>query len=292
MKLVRFGEPGEERPGVWIEESGKAMILDVRASAFDIEDYSGHFFSFYGLERLEALLRERGRKLIHAKGVRIGPPIARPGKIVCLGANYAEHAKEFGAQVPTSPILFSKATTAIVGPHDPVVLPFRCGVVDGECELAVVIGRPASKVSAVDALEYVAGYTILNDITDRDAQKSGIQWFRGKSGDTFCPLGPWLVSRDEIANPQDLNLKLTLNGRVLQDDSSANMIFKIPDIIAFISASITLMPGDVIATGTPSGIGSRRNPPVVCQPGDTMEAVIEGLGRQCNKIILAGAKNK
>lgn len=288
MKLVRFGEFGEERPGILLEEAGKEMILDVRAAVFDIEDYNEHFFSHYGLKRLETLLKERNRKLIPAKGIRIGAPIARPSKIVCLGKNYAEHAREFDAKVPSKPILFSKATTAIIGPNDPIVLPPHCGIVDGEIELAVVIGKQASKVSESNALEYVAGYTILNDITDRDAQKSSIQWFRGKSADTFCPLGPWLVTRAEIADPHGLKLQLIHNGNVLQNDSTANMIFKIPYIIAFISASITLLPGDVIATGTPAGIGSRRNPPVVCRPGDKMEAVIEGLGRQSNKIVAAG----
>jgi len=287
MKLVRFGGFGEERPGILFAESGQEKILDVRASVFDIEDYNEHFFSHYGLNRLENLLKERNRKLIPAGGIRIGAPIARPSKIICLGKNYAEHAREFDSEVPSTPILFSKATTAIVGPNDPVVLPPHCGIVDGEVELAVVIGKQAIKVSESNALEYVAGYTILNDITDRDAQKSGIQWFRGKSADTFCPLGPWLVTRDEIHDPHCLKLKLIHNGNVLQNDSTANMIFKIPYIIAFISASITLLPGDIIATGTPAGIGSRRNPPVVCRPGDIMESVIEGLGRQGNKIAVA-----
>jgi len=287
MKLVRFGEFGEERPGIWMEEAGQAMILDVRASAFDIEDYNEHFFSHYGLKRLENLLKECHRKIIPAEGIRVGAPVARPSKIICLGANYAEHAKEFDAKVPATPILFSKAATAIVGPNDQVVLPSRCGMVDGEVELAVVIGKQARKVSEADALEYVAGYTILNDITDRDAQKSGGQWFRGKSADTFCPLGPWLATRDEIADPHGLKLRLIHNGKVLQNDSTAHMIFKIPHIIAFISAAITLLPGDIIATGTPAGIGSRHNPPVICRPGDKMEAEIEGLGRQANKIVPA-----
>lgn len=288
MKLVRFGEFAEERPGILLEEAGQEMILDVRAAVFDIEDYNEHFFSHYGLKRLETLLKERNRKLIPADGLRLGAPVARPSKIICLGKNYAEHAREFDAKVPSTPILFSKATTAIVGPNDPVVLPPHCGIVDGEVELAVVIGKRASKVSASNALEYVAGWTILNDITDRDAQKSSTQWFRGKSGDTFCPLGPWLATKDEIADPHGLKLKFIHNGNVLQNDSTENMIFKIPQIIAFISASITLLPGDVIATGTPAGIGSLRNPPVVFRPGDEIELTIEGLGRQSNKIVAAG----
>jgi len=297
MKLVRFGKFGEERPGVLIEESGRAMILDVRAVAFDIEDYNEHFFSHYGLKRLENLLKERNRKMIPAEGLRLGAPIARPGKIICLGKNYAEHAKEFDAKVPSSPILFSKATTAMVGPNDSVVLPPQgrttrlqryaqhCGQVDGEVELAVVIGKQAQKVSEENAFDYVAGYTILDDITDREAQRADQQWFRGKSADSFCPLGPWLVTKDEIADPHDLKLKFVHNGVVLQDDSTANMIFKIPCLISFISATITLLPGDVISTGTPAGIGSLRNRPVVFRPGDKIELTVEGLGRQENRIV-------
>jgi len=288
MKLVRFGKFGEERPGVLIEEAGKAMILDVRDMAFDIEDYNEHFFSHYGLKRLENLLKERSRKMIPAEGLRFGAPIARPGKIICLGKNYAGHAKEFDSKVPSSPILFSKAATAIIGPTDPVVLPPSGQIIDGEVELAVVIGKQARKVGEGNAFDYVAGWTILNDITDREAQRTGQQWFRGKSADTFCPLGPWLATRDEIRDPHNLKLRFVQNGAVLQDDSTANMIFKIHFLIAFISATITLLPGDVISTGTPAGIGSLRNPPVLFRPGDRIEVEIEGLGRQSNKIIAAG----
>lgn len=294
---MRFGEPGAERPGVWLEEAGKAMILDVRAAAFDIEDYNEHFFSHYGLKRLENLLKERNRKLIPAKGIRLGPPVARPSKIICLGKNYAAHAEEFGSKVPATPILFSKATTSIVGPNDKIVLPPHLGQarlsavadgqVDGEVELAVVIGAAARRVSADKALDYVAGYMILNDVTDREAQRLGQQWFRGKSPDTFCPIGPWLVTKDEIGNPDNLRMKFLQNGNVLQDESTAKMVFKIPYLIAFISASITLLPGDVIATGTPAGIGSAHKPPVVFGPGDKIELTVEGLGRQANEIIAA-----
>lgn len=285
MKLVRFGEQGDERPGVLIEEDGGSMILDVRAAAFDIEDYNEHFFSHYGIERLENLLKESRRKLVPAEGVRLGPPVARPGKIICLGKNYAEHAREFDSELPASPILFSKATTAFIGPNDSVALPSGCDLVDGEVELAVVIGRCARKVSESRAMEYVAGYMILDDVTDRQAQRSAKQWFRGKSADTFCPAGPWLATRDEIKDPHKLEMRFTHNGVVMQNDSAANMVFKIPFIISFISATITLLPGDVIATGTPAGIGSLRNPPAVFRPGDKIELEIDGLGRQANKII-------
>lgn len=299
MKLVRFGKFGEERPGVLIEEAGRAMLLDVQAVAFDIEDYNEHFFSHYGLKRLDNLLKERNRKMIPAEGMRFGAPIARPAKIICLGKNYIAHAREFDAKVPSSPILFSKAATAMIGPNDSVVLPPQCaqispkashcgGQVDGEVELAVVIGKQARKVSEENAFDYVAGYTILNDITDREAQRADQQWFRGKGADTFCPVGPWLVTKDEISDPHNLRLKFVQNGVVLQDDSTANMIFKIPFLISFISATMTLLPGDVISTGTPAGIGSLRNPPVVFHPGDKIELEIQGLGRQSNKVIAVG----
>jgi len=273
-----------EKPGVWLEGPDGGRILDVRASAFDIEDYNEHFFSHYGLERLENLLRENKRKILPAAGVRLGPPLARPSKIICLGKNYAAHAREFDATIPSSPILFTKATTAMVGPNDDIVLPDSAREVDGEVELAIVIGKKASRVAEAKAMEHVAGYTILNDVTDRRAQREGKQWFRGKSVDTFCPMGPWLVTRDEIKGPQSLKMKFVQNGQVLQEDNTANMIFKIPFIISFISASITLLPGDVIATGTPAGIGSLRNPPVLFRPGDRLDLEIEGLGAQKNKI--------
>ena len=285
MKLVRFGEFEEERPGVFLEEAGKEMILDVRASAFDIEDYNEHFFSHYGLKRLEALLKEHKRKLIPAKGLRLGAPIARPSKIICLGKNYAAHAKEFDAQIPESPILFSKASTALIGPADPIILPEGVTQVDGEVELAVVIGKTARRVAECDALDYVAGYTVLDDVTDRAAQRSAGQWFHGKSPDTFCPLGPVLVTRDEIPDPHRLRLTSSINGRIFQDGNTADLIFNIPFLIAFISATITLLPGDVLATGTPAGIGSARKPPVYLKIGDRIQCVVENIGRQDNPVI-------
>ncbi len=287
MKLIRFGEPGSERPGVWLEagEAGSApMLLDVRAMAFDIEDYNAHFFSHFGPDRVAALLREPGRKLVPAAGQRLGPPVARPGKIVCLGKNYAAHAREFDSKVPDTPILFSKASTALCGPADPVVLPPGAVSVDGEVELAVVIGRAARRVPEREALACVAGYSILNDVTDRDAQRASGQWFRGKSPDSFCPLGPWLVTPDEIADPHRLRLTASVNDAPLQDGTTADLIFKIPYLIAFISAAITLEPGDILATGTPAGIGSARRPPVFLKPGDRVACAIDRLGRQENRV--------
>ena len=301
MKLIRFGTPGEERPGVWLESAepeAKPMLLDIRAMAFDIEDYNEHFFAHFGLERVANLLREPGRqplrersewrgKLVPAEDVRLGPPVARPGKIICLGKNYAAHAREFDAKIPESPILFSKAPTALIGPADPIILPEGVTRVDGEVELAVVIGKTARRVAESDALNYVAGYSVLNDVTDREAQRVAGQWFRGKSPDTFCPLGPFLVTRDEISDPHRLQLTSSINGRRFQDGNTADLIFNIPFLIAFISATITLQPGDVLATGTPGGIGSARNPPVYLQSGDRIECAVEGIGRQNNSVVKA-----
>ena len=278
MKLVRFGPRGEERPGVLMEKDSK--ILDVRAMAFDIEDFNGHFFTHWGIQRVQALLKEPSLKTVPADGVRLGQPVARPGKIVCLGKNYADHAAEFDAEIPSSPILFSKAPTSLVGPFDPIVLPRGANIVDGEVELAVVIGKTACRVSESDALQFIAGYTVLNDVTDREAQKEGKQWFRAKSADTFCPLGPYLVTPDEIRDPQNLRLCSKVNGSTLQDNNTANMIFKIAHLISFISATMTLEPGDLMSTGTPGGIGSAHKPAVVFRPGDIVETAIEGVGAQ------------
>ena len=282
MKLVRFGPPGEERPGVLLDDN---RILDARAMAFDIDDFDGPFFEKHGLERLRALLAERGRKTAPAEGVRLGPPVARPGKIVCLGKNYADHAAEFDAQLPDSPILFSKATTAIIGPTDPIVLPAGAAEVDTEAELAIVIGRRAKGVNENEAMSHVAGLTILNDVTDRKAQREGKQWFHGKSCDTFCPLGPWLVTLDETGDPHGLRLLSKIRGQVLQNAVASQMIFKIPCLISFISATITLEAGDIIATGTPGGIGSARKPPVLLQRGDVAEVAIDRLGAQRNPAL-------
>lgn len=283
MKLIRFGPPGEERPGVLLSDG---QILDVRAMAFDISDYNAHFFETFGLERLRNLARESGRRCISSEGVRLGPPVARPGKIICLGKNYADHAREFDAEIPTKPVLFSKATSSIIGPYDTICLPEGGDACDIEVELAVVIGRRMRRVTEAEALPYVAGYMILDDVTDRTAQREGKQWFRGKSADTFCPMGPWLVTADEIPDPQNLRLRSKINGQVLQDATTADMIFPIARILAFISSTITLEAGDVVATGTPGGIGSARTPPVLLRPGDIVELEVDGLGHQRNPVAV------
>lgn len=283
MRLVRFGPRNEERPGVWLEgarDGGRPGILDVRAMAFDIEDYNEHFFRTDGLDRLRALLQEPRLNIVSADGVRLGPPVARPGAIMCMGKNYAEHAKEFGSEAPTSPVVFAKAGSSLQGAFDPIVLSPACQCVDGEAELAVVLGRVARRLTEAEAMDVVAGYTILNDVTDRVAQRAGQQWFYGKSFDTFCPLGPFLVTADEIPDPHALRVFSRLNGTVLQDGNTADMIFRIPAILAHLSAGMTLHPGDIVATGTPSGIGSAHKPPRLLQPGDQLETGVEKLGLQ------------
>lgn len=282
MKLVRFGEKGQERPGVWLDDG---RILDVRASAFHIEDFNEHFFTHFGLRQLAALLDDPSSKYVLADGVRLGAPVARPSKIICVGANYADHAAEFGRAIPTDPILFSKATTAMNGPYDPVVLPDGAQVVDSEAELAVVIGKVATCVSEADALGYVAGYSVVNDVTERVVQRGNGQWFRGKGFDTFCPMGPFLVTPDEIGDLNNLRVWQTLNGTLLQEANTKAMMFKVPFLIAYISAGMTLLPGDVIATGTPSGIGSARKPPVLMKAGDRVEVGVDGVGHMNSPVV-------
>jgi 2-keto-4-pentenoate hydratase/2-oxohepta-3-ene-1,7-dioic acid hydratase in catechol pathway len=282
MKLVRFGEKGKEQPGIWMDDG---RILDVRALAFHIEDYNEHFFSHDGLDQLKSLLDDPGAKFVERAGVRLGPPVACPSKIICVGANYADHAKEFGHAIPQEPILFSKATTAISGPNDPIMLPEDAQVMDSEAELAVVIGKKASKVPAVDALSYVAGYTVLNDITERLIQKANGQWFRGKGFDGFCPMGPFLVTPDEIPALDSMRVWQKLNGELLQNGQTGDMMFTIPFLIEYISKGMTLLPGDVISTGTPSGIGSAHVPQVLMQPGDVVEVCVDGVGVQQSVVM-------
>jgi len=282
MKLVRFGEKGKERPGVLMEDG---RILDVRALAFHIEDFDGHFFANHGLAQLNALLNDPGACYVDADRVRLGPPIARPSKIICVGANYAAHAKEFGHAIPEKPILFSKATSALNGPYDPIVLPSASAVVDSEAELAVVIGREAKSVRRENAHEYVAGYTIVNDVTERVVQKTSGQWFRGKGFETFCPIGPFLATSDELEGLSSMQVWQRCNGRELQKGDTADMMFNVPFLIEYISQGMTLNPGDVISTGTPPGIGSARTPAVLMSDGDVIEIGVDGLGMQCSSVV-------
>jgi len=285
MKLVRYGEPGRERPGVWLDDPTNPRILDVRGMAYDIKDFDAFFFSHHGLARVAALARETKRKDISAAGVRLGPPVARPGKIICVGKNYADHAKEFDAVVPTSPVLFSKAATSLNGPFDAIRINPDATSTDYEVELAVVIGSVARGVSEARALHHIAGVTVLNDITDRHAQKEGQQWFRGKSFDGFCPIGPWLITVDTLNPGTAIPLVSKLNETVMQHGNTRDMIFSVASLISYISRDITLEPGDIIATGTPAGVGFARNPPVFLKNGDIIECTIEGIGTIRNQIV-------
>ena len=242
-----------------------------------------------GIERVLPYLRaildnpQVGRLAIPEDGVRVGRPFL-PGNVFCVGANYKRHIQEGGGTLPERPILFAKWTSAIIGPGDPIVLPPDAAEVDYEAELAVVMGQRCRGVSAAEALDYVAGYTCMNDISARDFQRSDGQWARGKGQDTFGPMGPYLVTRDEVPDPQALPIRCSLNGRVLQNSSTQMMIFPVRELIAFISRGITLRAGDVISTGTPHGVGFAQNPPAFLKPGDEIVVEIDGVGRLSNRV--------
>ena len=273
MKLIRFGEPGKEKPG--IHKDGKNYDV----SGF-IKDYDEFFFEHGGLPHLAWMLDQHNTVLPELPAViRLGCPVARPSKIVCIGLNYAKHAKETGAAIPTEPILFFKSTTAVVGPNDAIMIPRDSVKTDWEVELAVVIEKKASYVTEADAMNYVAGYCLHNDVSEREFQlERGGTWDKGKGCDTFAPLGPWLVSKDEIKDPHTLRLWLSLNGKIVQDSNTDDLIFNIPQLIAYISQFMTLLPGDIISTGTPAGVGLGMNPPTYLKAGDVVELGIDGLG--------------
>lgn len=276
MKLIKFGQPGQEKTGVVLKDGS---IADV-SSAF--ADYNESFFETDGIARLTAWLKANADSAnVVPAGVRLGSPIARPSKIICIGLNYSDHAKESGMAVPAEPIIFFKSTTAITGPNDNLEIPTGSQKTDWEVELAVVIGRTTRRVSEADAMSYVAGYLLHNDYSEREWQlERGGQWVKGKSADTFAPFGPWLVTTDEIPDPHNLRLQLSVNGVVKQDGSTENLIFKIPHLVSYLSHFMTLLPGDVISTGTPAGVGLGFKPPQYLTKGDIVELRIEGLGTQ------------
>ena len=274
MKLIRFGEIGKEKPGVQLENGTR---LDV--SAFG-RDYNEDFFGTDGLEKLKKWLSENESSCPKVNdSVRLGAPLVRPSKIVCVGLNYAKHAAESGMAVPKEPVLFFKATSAIVGPNDDVIIPKGSEKTDWEVELAVVIGKKASYVSEENALDHVAGYVLHNDYSERAFQieREG-QWVKGKSCDTFAPVGPFIATKDEIKDPNNLNLWLKLNGEKVQDSSTSDFIFNIQEVVSYISQFMSLLPGDIISTGTPFGVGLGFNPPKYLKAGDVVELGIEGLG--------------
>lgn len=285
MKLIRWGLNGQERPGICHE--GRHFDL----SGWE-EDFGETFFATGGMTRLQKFWNENKGSLPEISGeARLGTPFLRPSKIICVGLNYADHARETGATPPKEPIIFFKSTTALCGPNDVVQIPKGSQKTDWEVELAVVISKRTSYVSEKEAAAAIAGYCIHNDLSERSFQleRSG-QWVKGKSCDTFAPMGPYLVTPDELGDVNHLSLWLTLNGRKVQDSNTSNLIFGIPFLISYISQFMTLLPGDVISTGTPAGVGMGMNPPLYLKDGDVMELGIEGLGtcRQTVKNLING----
>lgn len=277
MKLVRYGDAGAEKPG--LIDSGGAL----RDLSGKIDDIAPDSLSPDGLKRLAAFAADSLPAV--EDNPRFGAPWAPVGKIMCIGLNYVDHAKETGSPIPDEPILFLKANSSLNGPDDTVTMPKDSEKSDWEVELGAVIGTPANNVSEADALSHIAGYCIVNDVSEREWQmEHGPTWTKGKSCDTFCPIGPWLVTADEVADPQDLDMWLDVNGTRRQTGNTSTMIFGVAQLVAYLSRIMTLHPGDVISTGTPPGVGAGFKPPVFLRDGDVMTLGIEGLGRQTQKV--------
>ena len=278
MKLLRWGDAGAERPGML---DGAGIARDLTGL---VPDIAGAVLSDLGL----AMLRGLDASALPAvpAGARIGPCVGGTGKFICIGLNYADHAAESGLQVPPEPIIFMKATSAIVGPDDPIIVPRGSEKTDWEVELAIIIGTKAKHVSEADALHHVAGFAVANDVSERAFQKerSG-QWTKGKSCDNFGQLGPWLVTRDEVADPQALSMWLSVNGARMQDGSTKTMVYGVAFLVSYLSQFFTLHPGDVISTGTPPGVGEGKKPPKFLRAGDVVELGIEGLGQQRQDVV-------
>jgi len=274
MKLIRFGEPGREKPGLILDNGRR-----IDASAFGA-DYDERFFESDGLRRLKQWLRDNALSApTVSSDVRLGSPVARPSKIVCIGLNFSDHAAETGAAIPKEPVLFLKSTSALTGPFDDVLIPRGSTKTDWEVELAFVMSKRASYVSEAEAMNYVAGFVLHNDYSERTFQmERGGQWVKGKSCDTFAPLGPFLATTDEIPDPHALRMWLTVNGAMRQESSSANMIFRVPSLVSYVSQFMSLLPGDVVSTGTPAGVGLGHKPPVFLKDGDVVELGIDSLG--------------
>ena len=278
MKLVRYGEAGLEKPGI-VDQEG-----NIRDLSEHVHDIDGSVLAPDCLDKLASLNLDDFSRVEGAP--RIGPPVANVGKLVCIGLNYRLHAEEAGLKIPKEPILFMKATTSIVGPNDDLMLPKGSKKTDWEVELTVAIGRVARYVEESEAFDYVAGYCVANDVSERAFQIEGTgQWVKGKSADTFCPLGPLLATRDEIPDPQNLRLWLEVNGKRYQNGSTDDMIFGVAHIVSYVSRYMTLMPGDLILTGTPSGVGFGLNPPVFLRPGNQVRLGVEGLGEQVQNVV-------
>jgi 2,4-diketo-3-deoxy-L-fuconate hydrolase len=280
MKLIRFGEAGQEKPGVQIA----GVNYDV--SSF-ISQYDEDFFANDGLAKLQTYIEENKSNLIEIPaGVRLGAPFSRPSKIVCIGLNYKDHAEETGAALPAEPIIFMKSTTALVGPNDHVMIPKNSTKTDWEVEFGIVIGKRATYVEESEALDYVAGYVLHNDVSEREFQiEKGGTWDKGKGCDTFAPMGPVLTTPDEIPDIHNVKLWLKVNGKIYQNGNTSNLIFSVPFIVSYVSQFMTLLPGDVISTGTPAGVGLGFNPPIYLQEGDIIELGAEYLGEQRQEVI-------
>lgn len=281
MRLIRFGELGREEPGVLLPDGRR-----IDASG-EFSDYDEGFFAMGGLESLAEWVADGcvgGAEV--DPSVRWGAPIDRPSKIVCIGKNYLDHAMEFGEGVPTEPVIFMKASSAWSGPNDNVIRPRGSEKLDYEVELAVVIGATASYVDEADARDYIAGYSVFCDFSERDFQKEmGGQWTKGKSADTFAPMGPCLVTPDEVTDPHGLRLWCKVNNDIRQNGWTGDMMFKVPLLVSYVSRFMTLLPGDIIATGTPSGVAMGMNPPRYLEPGDAVECGIEGLGELRQRVV-------
>ena len=281
VKLVRYGPAGQEKPGLVDADGG------IRDLSGEVDDIAGDVLLPEGMARLEAL---DPVSLPRVDGsLRLGPPVAGVGKIMAIGLNYSDHAAESGLDVPPEPVLFMKATSAISGPNDPVVIPRGSEKTDYEVELAAVVGTPGKYVDEANALDHVAGYCICNDVSEREFQlhRAG-QWTKGKSCDTFAPIGPWLVSRDEIADPQKLGLWTKVNGETRQDGNTDKMVYGMKHLLSYLSTMMSLQTGDIVSTGTPPGVGAGFKPPKFLKPGDVMELGVEGLGTQRQELVADG----
>src|ERR1700686_353325 len=281
MKLIRFGEKGQEKPGAILKDGSR---IDVSAMG---SDYDEEFFGRGGLKELKSWLSSHAASAPRVSpSARLGSAVCRPSKIVCIGLNYRDHAAETKAEAPKEPVLFFKATTSLVGPNDPLVRPRNSTKVDWEVELAVVIGKRALYVSKGKALDYVAGFSLHNDYSERQFQlERGGQWVKGKSADTFAPLGPFLATVDELPNFGNLKMWLKVNGKLRQNSSTANMIFDVPTLVSYVSQFMTLLPGDMISTGTPAGVGLGQKPPLFLRQGDVVECGIEKLGSARQRVV-------
>lgn len=281
MKLIRFGELGKEKPGIILANGTKINVSDFGS------DYDEMFFGNNGLQRLKDWLEINKENCpVLDKSIRLGVPLVRPSKIVCVGLNYTKHAEESGMEIPKEPVLFFKATSALSGPFDQIIIPKNSKKTDWEVELAIIIEKKASYITKEEALDHVAGYVLHNDVSEREFQleRSG-QWVKGKSCDTFAPIGPFIATKDEIKNPNNLNLWLKVNDKIMQDSCTSDFIFNVQHVISHISQFMTLLPGDIISTGTPFGVGLGLTPPLYLKHGDIVELGIEGLGKSKQHVI-------